>query len=245
MGEKLLIALIAFSGVALGILASGTSYFWKLRERKLKLLKSVLFKLLDLRKTIYIASINPNQFYLEYVGYCEAFYTEKCGSEFKILAEYSSLIQKHFKELLSHPESTEKWNSQSKALNDSIGELSYYYPLTAFYISDLDNLKVIFEMQHKYTDSALELLNSELTGEDFEIILKELDEAYEKSITPILKDVDNKVLTIAKSCKSQYLNKTKKILSKNEHNKIDFKQMGLDEILEQFIDNLETQDQRL
>jgi len=235
MEDKLIIALIAFAGIVLGLLANSTSYFWLSREQKSKNKNAVLFQLLEVRHFLKAKSVNPNILYRKYIEYCELYFSKKGVNNSELPIELKHLIQTHFKDLSEAFCKDTSLDEINKSLNKSILELSESFPIMAFKISGIDSVKMVFKAQQDYSDKFITLVQQENNQDVLESLIKQLDDAYQITLDSIFDDINAKIKDIAEACSKADLKAANKIMSNNPTIYFDFEEVGLNDFLDKLL----------
>jgi hypothetical protein len=245
MEDKLIIALIAFTGILLGLLANSTSYFWLSREQKSKNKKAILFQLLEVRHLLKAKSVNPNILYRKYIEYCELYFSNKGVDGSELPDELKYLIQVHFKELSEAFCKDTSLDELNKSLNKSILELSENFPIMAFKISGIDSAKMVFKTQQNYSDKFIVLVQQEKNQDILESVIKQLDDAYQIALDVIFGDINEKITNVAEACGKADLKAANKIMSNNPTINFDFEELGLNDFLDELLLQVSNNEQAL
>lgn len=235
MEDKLIIALIAFAGIVLGLLANSTSYFWLSREQKTKNKNEILFQLLEVRHLLKAKCVNPNILYRKYIDYCELYFSKEGFDSSELPDDLKYLIQAHFKDLSEAFCKDTGLDGLNKSLNKSILELSGNFPIMAFKISGIDSVKMVFKTQQDYSDKFIMLVQQEKNQDILESVIKQLDDAYQIALDTIFDDINEKIRDVAEACSKADLKAANKIMSNNPTINFDFEELGLNEFLDKLL----------
>lgn len=239
MDVKIIAALIALLGIALGALFSGLGYYFRTRDERLKNKREVLYHLLSFRHAIKTEFLDPEDIYNAYIEFCDELLIKKGFPESKIPEELSLLIKSHFESIvdIAKPSVSE---SILKEFDASLKSLSSSNPILAYQLSSNGIVKKFIDVQNSYMKnlSSIEFFDKSTDSSIKKLFSKQFKEANYMAIEGLISDVHNDIKKVSFSCDIITWYKCKKLIKKPVRLEIDFGDSELDQLLNSFLSQL-------
>ena len=232
MEGKVIAALIGLIGISLGAFFGGIGFYLKTRSERLQAKKLVLFHLLEIRHILKSSYADPKEITAEYLKFCKSYFLklglndDECPDELRVLIEnhMASLLKKMTPQI-----SLDFINSYENSLKS----LCQDNPILAFKLSGKERLTKVITAQEDYINSFtnLEFFSSSPQGNEF--ISKELNKVSNKATEEIIKDIDKDISLTSRHCGIFVWFNCRSIIKQKSKPKVCFKDMGVENLLEQ------------
>ncbi|MBL4276335.1 hypothetical protein H8F10_00230 [Vibrio fluvialis] len=214
MDIKIVVALISIAGIALGILASGLGYFYKVRSERLKTTKETLYYLLEFRAHFMASSCSPRDLSQEYISICEKFFRKKGVVNTAPPPEIIILINQMFQTVVSSITPNIS-NEFLIAYETSLKNLSKDNPVLAYKLRGKEAYSDLFDMIRKYNE---QLSNLSLVQDDIDPahLNKQISDTADWGFNEHLGQTDADIARVAKRCDLLTRWEVRKILKKKD-----------------------------
>lgn len=238
MDIKIVVSLISIAGIALGILASGLGYFYKVRSERLKTTKETLYYLLEFRAHFMASSCSPRDLSQEYINICEKFFKSKGIANTAPPPEIAILLNQMFQSIVDSITPNIS-NEFLIAYEASLKNLSKDNPVLAYKLRGKETYSDLFDMIRKYNEQ-LSNLSIVLDDIDPAHLNKQISDMADWGFNEHLGQTDADIARVAKQCDLPTRWEVRKILKKKDKPVYSLKDFKIEEKLELIFQNLFT-----
>lgn len=237
MDSKIIAAIIGVGGVSVGALLGGLGYYLKSRNETQQTIKLVLYHLLELRHLLKSSYADPKEITEEYLNYCMTFFQKRgMTDEGKFPEALKTLIEKHFADLLSAMKPRID-GGFIHSYEDALKELCKTDPVLAFKLRGRERISEILEVQSEYIESVTADVQVASSNDFNQLLQKQMDDAGSKVLLELIQDIDNEISLVAWKCSPLTWAKCTLLTLKKTKPVLNFKEAGLDNMLEEIVNN--------
>ncbi|MEW8223146.1 MAG: hypothetical protein AB2729_12455 [Candidatus Thiodiazotropha taylori] len=236
MEPEIIAAFIGVGGVSLGAFFSGVGYFIRSRAHQKRTKSRVLFYLLELRFALATQMLDPSSIKDQYLAYMIDLLKKRgiSGTE-GIEQHLDSAISSHFSQIIL----TAKVPIDEKLVGSyeaSLQELSIHAPIRAYRLKGREIAGKLVECQKQYMKELLSLEAFQPNEALGDFIPNKFQDLNKEASMELLRSIESEIIGLAGSIGPITFLLSYFVIRNAPSDKLDFNSMGIEEILDNFLE---------